>query len=172
MDSYCTNCGTKLEGSSCTVCGKPALVVAPPSGTGVALAGWWRRVGASLVDLVLLIVVGLLVLTLTNEVTEHLVFFFLAAGYFIYSFSRPDGQTVGNKVVGTQVRSQVTGGVVSLNQAALRWAMQYGLLVLTFVVAFWFFVVIYLLVDILSPLWDSQNQSLHDKVAKTVVTMV
>jgi uncharacterized RDD family membrane protein YckC len=70
------------------------------------------------------------------------------------------GQTLGNKAVGTRVVSASTGGPISYWRALGRSAADVVLLLL-FVIPW--------IISVLWPLWDSRNQTLHDKMADTVV---
>jgi uncharacterized RDD family membrane protein YckC len=69
------------------------------------------------------------------------------------------GQTLGNKALGTRVADVRHGGPPDMGKAFVRQLVQ---VVLNFTVIGGF-------LDILWPLWDSQNQTLHDKAAGTVV---
>jgi uncharacterized RDD family membrane protein YckC len=69
------------------------------------------------------------------------------------------GGTLGNMAVGTVVVDASSGAPASQAQSWKRAAMETAFLLLG----------IPTLLDILWPLWDQQNQTLHDKVAGTVV---
>jgi uncharacterized RDD family membrane protein YckC len=138
------------------------------------LTGWWRRVGATVVDALIFFVVALVIELLVHHVVGAVITGALSVAYFIYLWAQPRGQTVGNIAVGTQVRSAGGGGPITLQQSVIRWACLalpvwisdlLGSSALSSVVS------LYLLVDILFPLWDSRNQTIHDKVAKTVVVL-
>jgi len=73
------------------------------------------------------------------------------------------GQTLGNMAAGTIVVDAATGAPVTSGKAWARSAMD-----VVFRVGTMLFV-IPILVDDLWPLWDKQKQTLHDKVAGTVV---
>jgi uncharacterized RDD family membrane protein YckC len=83
----------------------------------------------------------------------------IGAAYVTLMLSRR-GQTVGNMAVGTRVVDAQTGGLVSPGKALARWASELVLLIL---------LVLPVILDFLWPLWDSQNQTLHDKMAGTFV---
>lgn len=72
------------------------------------------------------------------------------------------GQTVGNMAVGTRVIDANTGGPVSAGKAVGRSAAE-------LLFALVRIIIIPTLLDILWPLWDRDNQTLHDKMAGTVV---
>jgi uncharacterized RDD family membrane protein YckC len=95
------------------------------------------------------------------------------AAYFIYQWSRMNGQTVGMRLMKVAVRDSATGGQVSQNQAITRWLWLSWPQVAYFVpfigliaaiVALVYY--IYLLV---TTAQDPMRQGLHDKQSKTVV---
>lgn len=124
------------------------------------LSGWWRRVGATIVDgLIIGIPVGF-ILGLAGaaqafiDLVVIVVFFF----YLMLQLGG-SGQTVGNRAVGTRVIDSGTGAAIGNNRAALRAVVQ---IVLQITVIGW-------VLDFLWPLWDRQNQTLHDKAAGSLV---
>jgi uncharacterized RDD family membrane protein YckC len=178
----------------------PGYVTTPPPGAGgppvysthgaVAgrhlLAGWWSRVGAALIDgvivglggLVLLIaitapfsigffanedvgvvsiVVGLLFATLCVSIVALL--------YAPAMMARTDGQTLGRMVVNIRVvrakGEPMTFGWAMLREVAVK-ALLFGFVSsLTFGLAS--------LLDVLWPLWDEENRALHDFIVDTRV---
>jgi uncharacterized RDD family membrane protein YckC len=73
------------------------------------------------------------------------------------------GQTVGMMVAGVRAVDQDKGGPIGFARALGRAAFEYLMAVLLFFP--W-------VIDMLFPIWDSSNQTLHDKVTKTVVIKV
>jgi uncharacterized RDD family membrane protein YckC len=74
------------------------------------------------------------------------------------------GQTVGMMAVGIRaVRDGTYDGAVGYGKAAARWLLQ---------IVFWIVLVIPWILDMLWPLWDGKNQTLHDKAVGTVVLRV
>jgi uncharacterized RDD family membrane protein YckC len=126
-------------------------------GPGGQLAGWWQRVGASLVDGILLLVAFFVLARLIGGI-GILLSIILDAVYITMMLAR-DGQTLGNKAVRTRVVDSRTGGPLTTGKALGRWASQ----------AVLGFISLIGLLDVLWPLWDRQNQTLHDKMASTVV---
>jgi uncharacterized RDD family membrane protein YckC len=131
-------------------------------------AGWWSRVGAYLIDAIILlaslVVVVLIGAAISSAVTALLiVVWFLASllGYWTYFEGGDSGQTPGKRMCGIRVRN-ASGGRASYGQAFGRniVARVIGLLPLVG------------LVDVLWPLWDSHKQCLHDKAASTIVVRV
>jgi uncharacterized RDD family membrane protein YckC len=81
----------------------------------------------------------------------------------------PRGQTVGMMAVGIRVVQDVTYDVVGYGRALGRGLVEQVFRLLgsaTFILG-----VVWLL-DMLFPLWDKKRQTLHDKIAKTVVLRV
>ncbi len=123
--------------------------------------GWWRRVGATLIDGVVLIIPNFIVDAIGGRGVGTLLSLLISGTYITVMLSR-SGQTVGNMAVGTRVIDSSTGGPVSVGKALGRWASELVLAVLF---------LIPLLLDFLWPLWDRQNQTLHDKIAGTLVIL-
>ena len=150
------------------------------------LAGWWSRVGAALIDglivgigsLVLLIaltapfgigffadesvgvisiLVGLLFATLCVTIVAFL--------YAPAMMARTNGQTLGRMVVGIRVvrakGQEMTFGWAMLREVAVK-ALLFGVASsLTFGLAS--------LLDVLWPLWDEEHRALHDFIVDTRV---
>jgi len=77
------------------------------------------------------------------------------------------GATVGKFAVGVRVR-KVDGSTVAWREASLRPLLQLGVSLLSLVAQ----IGILSLVDYLWMLWDRQKQTLHDKLAGTIVVRV
>ena len=134
----------------------------PEGGPTGTLAGWWRRVGATVIDGIIIgipigFILGLIGATQgTIEGISAVVFFV----YLMLMIGRPSGQTIGNMGVRTRVvDARNPAYSIPPGRAALRALV---LLVLQVTVIGW-------ILDILWPLWDRQNQTLHDKAAGSVV---
>ncbi len=129
------------------------------------LAGWWVRVGAYLID-GLILVVGLLIVIVAafaiNKVLGAIVaiiaLFIYSLGYWTYFEGSETGQTLGKRAVGIRVRSQ-DGGRAGYSKAFLRNLVARVIGLFPFVG----------LIDVLWPLWDDKKQCLHDKAASTIV---
>lgn len=147
------------------------------------LAGWWRRVGATVLDGIIISVIALLLLlplgvgfagvdsdagfaTLVGASIVTLLVILVVA--FVYSpllMSRTNGQTLGRMATGIRV-VRANGERMTFGFAAVREIAVKGLLVglagqVTFGLAYF--------IDSLWPLWDEQNRALHDMVVKTRV---
>lgn len=145
------------------------------------LAGWWRRVGAQIIDgLIISVVAGALFVPLgigvfaddpsyiaiaLGFVVATLIITVVALLYAPLMMSRTNGQTLGRMVTGIRVlRSD--GSSLTLGWAVLREVAIKALLV-NLANAFTFGVAG--LLDVLWPLWDEENRALHDFVADTRV---
>lgn len=131
----------------------------PAPAAGGQLAGWWQRVGATVVDGLVLLIPNLILRYAAGPAGGGFLVLVLDAAYITIMLSR-NGQTVGNMAVRTRVVDSRTGGQISAGKALGRYAAEIVLVILFFIP--W-------ILDILWPLWDQQNQTLHDKIAGTVV---
>jgi len=186
---FCPQCGTPANDAAfCPSCGasmtgKPVMSQSASSstgtvdpGTGLVLSGWWRRVGASIIDTLIILIPTLILgaVGVPAFISDVLLF-----GY-LYYFWTSQGATLGNRATDTKVVSE-TGGAIDSNSAVIR-----GLILclpqlissavsgngvgslgtgggLSLVIGIFYFI------DYLMPLWDGRRQSIHDKVAKTLV---
>ena len=115
--------------------------------------------GATLIDgLVLLIPNAIIGVSASSLVARYGFGAILQAAYLTILLGS-SGKTVGNRAVGTITVDGQTGGPITYGRAFIRAAVQILLQ----------FTVIGGLLDIFWPLWDSQNQTLHDKAAGTLV---
>jgi uncharacterized RDD family membrane protein YckC len=178
----------------------PGYVTTPPPGAGGppaaaahgalsgthVLASWWSRVGAALIDSVI-IGVGSLVLLIALTAPFSIGFFggddvgfvSIVVGLlfatlcvtivaFIYApamMARTNGQTLGRMVVGIRVvrakGQPMSFGFAMLREVAVK-ALLFGIASsLTFGLA--------TLLDVLWPLWDEENRALHDFIVDTRV---
>jgi len=164
----------------------------PPKASGsYVLAGWWSRVGAVLVDdLVLLVPMILLIVVLHEYTVTHFVNFdgttgttvssqntwadgvlwLLYAAWLVCRPGRRNGQTVGKQ--GTHIRVvRNDGSPVDLTTALVREGIGKALpfVLVTIPPVLSGLAAIYLLLDYLWPLWDHENRALHDLLARTHV---
>ena len=165
--------------------GAPATGLSPEPVTGrYALAGWWSRVVATLVDGIIVGLGAVLIMALFGSVfsvgffaSEEagiaavivgllLSFVAIAIVALLYAplmMARTNGKTLGRMVVGNRViragGEPMTFGWAMLREVVIK-ALAFGLASsVTFGLAS--------LVDVLWPLWDDENRALHDFVVDT-----
>ena len=148
---------------------------------GPELAGWGARAGAILIDNLLLAIpiaigVGLAIAAVAAEsddvgetsglwVAVIVLFVVGLFGPFVYFGvlnGNERGQTIGKRVTNIRVcrpDGSPLGGWRAVGRYAFTWAIG-------------FFVGPLILIDYLWPLWDAQNQTLHDKVVDSIVVKV
>jgi uncharacterized RDD family membrane protein YckC len=158
---------------------------APPIASGrYQLAGWWSRVGAALIDGVIIGVGALIILAIFGAVFSigffgdedtgwialvvGLMLGFVAAAivallYAPLMMARTNGKTLGRMAVGIRVvranGHPMTFGFAMLREVVVK-ALVFGIAgSLTFGLAN--------LADVLWPLWDDENRALHDFVVDT-----
>lgn len=179
----------------------PVGVTDPGPGTEPApeedeyeLSGWWRRVGAVLVDsLVLLIPVAILAFLThaytttkdpyTGSTTFHTSQGFTLLDLAVWSIyvllllprSAPhNGQTLGKQALGIAIMRN-DGYPLDLTTTSIRELLCKGLppLIVTLLiiggVRVASLLLLAVLLDYLWPLWDSENRALHDHIAQTHV---
>ena len=115
---------------------------------GAQLSGWWSRVGATLLDALI-------------SLPFLIIFYVLIVSPILMGRSGPqNGQTWGKQALGIRV-ARDNGQPFTYGTALLRDFVVKGLLFGALAVVW--------LVDALWPLWDEQNQALHDKLVGTHV---
>lgn len=156
------------------MCGTPASDATSRDTVSPVLAGYWSRVVATLVDSVVLLAPTLVMVLLLGNLLGEFAAALAQALYLIALQTTPAGQTLGNRVAQTRVRDALTGHTISRRQATVRWVPLgvYGtlgalpgagsggaaLIVGCLAVA-----------DCLWPLWNPRRQTLHDRLAGTIV---
>jgi uncharacterized RDD family membrane protein YckC len=149
-----------------------------------ALAGWWSRVGAAVIDGIIVGIGAVLILALFGSVFSvgffasdeagivslivGLLLSFLAIAivallYAPLMMARTNGKTLGRMAMGIRVvrakGQPMTFGWAMLREVAVK-ALLFGFLSsLTFGLAS--------LADVLWPLWDEENRALHDFIVDT-----
>lgn len=145
--------------------------------TGPPLSGWWRRVGAYILDGIitsLVIYAGAGVWAAGSEVLGAIIVLvgvLVAFLYFPITMSRSganNGQSLGKQALGITVirdtREQVTFGFALLRQ--------FVVIVLLFQVLGGLLFSIPTILNYLWPLWDRTNRALHDMIVKSHVVRV
>jgi len=127
-----------------------------PASTRPARAGWWPRLGALLIDgLLVSLVAGLLAAALHGNLGGGLALL-VSAGYFTILEGGPGGAGAGKRALGLRVVDKRTGAPIGYPRAFVRW--------LTRLISAMAFFIGYLWM-----LGDSERQCWHDKFAGDVV---
>lgn len=146
-----------------------------PIATQFEYGGRWRRLGAAIIDNVLVgVVTGILTApfgTWNNAFDTHSTFEAKQAfgnlvtgvlGFLYYWLLHARwGQTLGKRLLNIRVVRADDGGAIGYGQSAWREIFEWLLAFITCGIGFF--------VDNAWILWDERRQALHDKVAKTVV---
>jgi uncharacterized RDD family membrane protein YckC len=106
---------------------------------------------------------GYRVVWTSATIEATLLLFLLLTIYFTFGNGSRSGQTLGKVVTGIAVRDAANGGQLGAARGLAR-AASTG--------ALWYLAVIPWILDGLWPLWDPRRQTLHDKVAGSVVVRV
>ena len=180
----CIHCGTEVRGPYCAVCGQPTTTDAGLDvASAAALAGWWRRVGATLIDDLILVVPSLVAFAAFNAiagtVAGALASLAVQGLYMVLLLSARRGQTLGNRVAGTKVCDALTGALITKQQALKRW----GLVALYSAPGLFvqansslrsnplLIVSVLGLFDVLYPLFNARKQTWHDRFAGSIVVV-
>src|SRR5213083_2171864 len=167
----------------------PSWAPPPPAPPTFRYATFWIRVGAYLIDALVLIPLSLpLMIAVWGRISDQIDRFvqtdqpvefndlirmyigwalLVAAGTYAYQvlMVRYFGGTLGKLAVGIRVRIAVTGAVAGWREALLRPVLQIIVGVASFVPGARLITAL----DDLWMDWDRQSQTLHDKVANTIV---
>ncbi len=172
---YCPSCGSESNGPFCPVCGSAIDDPVRVARSHGELSGWWRRVGATVTDNLILLVPTTVVLWLVSMVAGSLIGvlagFAVQGAYLVTMLVSPRGQTFGNRIVATRVCDLATGGIITRRQALWRWGFVAAYSVITLLnnpIAS-SIVMMIAVVDVLFPLANPLKQTLHDRVAGTLV---
>jgi uncharacterized RDD family membrane protein YckC len=152
-------------------------IAQPHAWAGTPLSGWWRRVGAYLLDSIFTSIVSWVGLGLLFGGSEAIGVILFLVGLVVAFFYFPltmmrvgehNGQSFGKQILGIRVVRD-DGQTVTFGWALLR---QFVVIYLLFQVVGGFLFGIPWLVDVLWPLWDDQNRALHDMIVKSHVVRV
>jgi uncharacterized RDD family membrane protein YckC len=128
-------------------------------------AGFWIRVGAFLLDGLILVVLYPLFLIVAGRHTVTIVFLLVAVAYFALLEGGPRGQSLGKRACGIRVIDGRVGGPIGPGRAVIR---SIGLILApTFLP-----LLCLVLLSCVWMLWDREKQTWHDKLAKAVVVPV
>ena len=188
---FCTTCGAAMPGLTGELAPMPTLSDATGAGALTNLAGFWWRALSFILDSIAVLILSELPANLLKvgfypTVLISTVVIFL---YWYLFVAFRGGQTLGMRIVSVRCVNMDGLGPVDARQSALR-AGFYTALVLVgslyhyhvykhptnaqtrrageeaFIL---FLLLVPHLVDLLWAAWDKKNQTLHDKVARTVV---
>lgn len=134
----------------------------------VPLATFGRRMLGYLLDGLILFVPAIVIGAILGNTTSggwvaNLLGLAIGFVYVFWFIAKKEGQTIGMKALKLRCVRATDGGVVDTSISARRAA---------YAAAFSFvslFIFIPILIDLLWPLWDKKNQTLHDILARTVV---
>ena len=133
-------------------------------------SGFWERVGAYIIDVIILGVIGLVIGLFIGQSrtiytdssfytvyfsTSNLISLVINWLYFAIQESSASQATIGKRALGLKVTS-MNGGRISFGQASGRF---FGKILSAII----------LLIGFLMMLWDDKKQTLHDKLAGTLV---
>jgi uncharacterized RDD family membrane protein YckC len=128
-----------------------------PAGPSGPRADFWYRLGAFLLDLVILgFPLNIALLAVENVVARQLFGIAAQIAYAVYFIGSGSGQTVGMRVLGIRAIDASTGGQVDYGRAFIRYLVSLGSALVCFLGYFWM-------------LWDPEKQTWQDKVAQTFV---
>ncbi|MHB1089188.1 MAG: RDD family protein [Acidimicrobiales bacterium] len=143
--------------------------------TGKALANWGQRVGATLIDFLIMLLPEVLLRSILGDAIGASIYLVVFGIYLVAQWNLFDGRTVGNRVAKTQILDAATGASITNKQAFNRYLYLelYAIVDLYGAVEGVRIVVvlagIYGVVNVLLPLFDQRRQTLHDKFARTIV---
>lgn len=163
----------------------PAVQFGGPVAGQYVLSGWWRRVGAHLIDAIIIIAIALIMLVaitapfsigfFVNDAVGigaivvgalfAIVCIFVAS--LIYApamMARTNGRTLGRMVTGIRVvrasGEPIDFGFAMLREVVVKWLLFNAVLgSLTAGIA--------VIIDCLWPLWDEEHRALHDYLVNT-----
>lgn len=149
------------------------------SAPGPVVPSWFREptmgqrfLGALLDGLVLLPTLLLGAALGWDSIAARTSSLLVSAGYHVLLVAR-NGQTLGKSVLGTRVVSFATGDVPTLDAAAMRWVVAFGLATLVAqLTSISGLAGVIDLVVLLPILQGPLHRGLHDHAARTVVTAV
>ena len=127
--------------------------MAEPSGPR---ASFFRRLGAALIDGILVGIVTGIVEAIVGRGVGSLVALAIGVAYYATLEGGDSGQTVGKKALGIRVRDLRTGGPIGFSRGVIRYFSRILSTIPLLLGYFWM-------------LWDSEKQTWHDKLAGAVV---
>ncbi|MFL5773105.1 MAG: RDD family protein [Flavisolibacter sp.] len=116
---------------------------------------FWERLGAYIIDVIILIIPTLILQYMINDVGSTLISIAIDWLYFALQESGHNQATIGKKALGLKVTS-MDGQRITFGQASGRY---FGKIISGLI----------LCIGYLMILWDDRRQGLHDKMAGTLV---
>lgn len=138
---------------------EPAQQPQPTGRPSGPRASFWRRLGAILIDGVLLGIVTAIVAAILGRNFGNVFSLVLGLAYFGYLEGSASGQTVGKRALGIRVYDFRGGGPIGVGRALIRYISRILSTLPCFLGYFWM-------------IWDGEKQTWHDKLANTVVVPV
>lgn len=121
--------------------------------------GFWERFAAAFIDVLIVTIPNFAIkFVLGNSGESYLITLVIDWLYYSLQESGSNQATIGKKAMGLVVTS-TTGDRISFGQATGRY---FGKIISAFI----------LLIGYLMMIWDSKKQTLHDKMANTLVIKV
>jgi uncharacterized RDD family membrane protein YckC len=133
--------------------------VTPPSsaaGPTGPRASFFRRLGASLIDGIIILIVALILQAAAGKDVGRVVTLILGIAYLGFFEGSASGQTVGKRALGIRVIDYRTGGPIGYGRGVLRYFARYLSAIPCLLGYFWM-------------LWDKERQTWHDKLISDVV---
>jgi uncharacterized RDD family membrane protein YckC len=123
-------------------------------------ASWGSRLGAYLIDTLVILAVNLVLRAIFGENLAIALLSIVGAMLYFALLEREEGggQTLGKKAVGIRVAYD-GAGTVSTGRAIGRYFARYVSALPCLLGYFW-------------PIWDAKSQAFHDKLATTIVVKV
>ena len=144
----------------------PGYAPAPPevelraaTGPSGPRAGFWQRVGAQILDGLILAIPEIILLVLLDTAVAYALTLLISFAYYVYFEGGPTGQTIGKRVLGIRVIDLTGGRSIGYARALLRAVVE--------IFSAWVIALGYLWM-----LWDREKQTWHDKAANSVVVPV
>ncbi len=146
--------------------GGGTMMSSPPYTDAMNYSSWGKRVGATIIDAIIIGIVGGIIGAILGAVGgDSGSIIGSLAGIVVYlayeTIMVGQGQTIGNKVLGMRIVTG-DGAAPGYGKAFVRTLISLAFDVISIVA----------LVDVLMPLWDKQKQTLHDKIAGTFAVNV
>lgn len=124
-------------------------------------ASFWQRLGAIILDGLILGVVQVIVVAVLGAVSEgaavvgYLIMIVAGIAYYVMLEGGESGQTIGKKALNIRVYDLKQGGSIGYGRAFIRYIGRIASSIL--------------LIGYLWSIWDSEKQTFHDKFAGSVV---